>query len=98
MDPITWHSTTGYLFTLAGSIISASLKRQYLVTLSSTKAEYVAYCQAREETVCLQLLLKKLSHPQLGPTTLSYDNNSAILLANNPDFHAKTKHIDTQIY
>lgn len=27
-----------------------------------------------------------------------YDNNSAILLANNPEFHIRTKHIDTQVY
>lgn len=63
MDPITWRSTTGYLFTLAGGVISASSKRQHLVTLSSTKAEYVAYCQATKETVWLRLLLKELGYP-----------------------------------
>lgn len=98
IDPITRRSTTGYLFTLAGGVISASSKRQYLVTLSLTEAEYIAYCQATKETVWLQLLLKELGHLQLEPTTLSCDNNSAILLANNPEFHARTKHIDMQIH
>lgn len=98
MDLITHRSTTEYLFTLASGVINASSKRQHSVTLSSTKAEYVTYCQATKKAVWLRLLLKKLGHPQLGPTTLSCDNNSAILLANNPEFHARTKHIDIQIH
>lgn len=44
MDPNTRRPTTGYLFTLAGGVVSASSKRQNSVTLSSTEAEYVAYC------------------------------------------------------
>ncbi|WP_375449353.1 reverse transcriptase domain-containing protein [uncultured Nostoc sp.] len=51
MDPNIRRSTTGYLFTLAGGVVSASSKRQYSVTLSSTEAEYVAYCQATKEVV-----------------------------------------------
>ena len=39
MDLITRRSTTGFLFTLAGAVVSASLKRQHLVSLSSTAAE-----------------------------------------------------------
>lgn len=53
MDPITRRSTTGFLFTLAGGIVNASLKRQHSVTFSSIEAEYVAYCQAIKETVWL---------------------------------------------
>lgn len=53
MDPVTRRSTTGYLFTLAGGVVSASSKRQHSVKLSSTEAEYVAYCQATKEAVWL---------------------------------------------
>lgn len=95
MDPITRRSTTGYLFTIAGGVISASSKRQHSVTLSSTEAEYIAYCQATKEAVWLRLLLKELGYSQPGPTILSCDDNGAILLANNPEFHARTKYIDT---
>ena len=98
MDPMTRRSTTGFLFTLAGGIVSASLKRQHSISLSFTEAEYVAYCQATKKAVWLRLLLKKLGHPELGPTTLFCDNNSAILLANNPEFYARTKQIDTQVH
>lgn len=51
MDPITRYSTTGFLFTLAGGVVSVSLKRQHSVSLSLTEAEYVAYCQATKEAV-----------------------------------------------
>lgn len=46
INPITQRLTTGFHFILAGDVIIASSKRQHLVTLSSTKAEYIAYCQA----------------------------------------------------
>lgn len=95
MDPNTRRLTTGYLFTLAGGVVSASSKRQHSVTLSSTEAEYVVYYQATKEAVWLWLLLKELGQPRLRPTMLHCDNNSAILLASNPEFHARTKHIDT---
>ncbi len=42
--------------------------------------------------------IEELGYPQLGPTTFSCDNNSAILLANNSKFNARTKHIDTQVH
>lgn len=98
MDPNTRRSATGYLFTLAGGVVSASSKRQHSVTLSSTEAEYVAYYQATKEAVWLRLLLKELGQPRLEPTILHCDYNSAILLAHNPEFHARTKSIDTQVH
>ena len=97
MYPNTCRSTTRYLFTLAGGVVSVSSKRQHSVILSSTEAEYVAYSQATKEAVWLRLLLKKWGQPRLKPTTLHFNKNSAILLANNPEFHARTKHIDTQL-
>ncbi len=79
------------ILTLARGVVSVSLRRQPSVTLSCTKAEYVAYCQAADKAVWLRLLLKELGQPRLEPNTLHCDNNSAILLANHPEFHAQTK-------
>ncbi len=98
MDPNTRRSTTGYLFRFARGVVSVSSKRQQSVTLSSTEGEYVAYCQATMEAVWLWLLLKELEQPRLKQTTLHFDNKSAILLANNPEFHSQTKHIDTKVH
>lgn len=58
INPITHCLTTRYLFTIIGGIISDSSKRQQSITLSSTEAEYIVYCQATKEIVWLQLLLK----------------------------------------
>ena len=33
-----------------------------------------------------------------GAIRMDYDNQSAILLANNPTYHSKTKHIDVQYH
>ena len=51
MNPITHYSTTEYLFTIVDDVISALSKYQHFVTLSSTKAEYIAYYQATKEAV-----------------------------------------------
>ena len=39
MDPNTRRSTTGYLFTLTGDVVSVSSKHKHSVTLSSTEEE-----------------------------------------------------------
>ena len=44
-------STTGWIFTLAGAPISWSFKRQDVVTLSSTEAEYYALSEGGKEAI-----------------------------------------------
>ena len=44
-------STTGYVYTLGGTTISWGLKLQKIVTLSTTKAEYVAFTKASKEMI-----------------------------------------------
>src|SRR5271170_2579608 len=44
-------STSGYLFYLAGGVISWSSKRQPMVALSSTEAEYMALTHATKEAI-----------------------------------------------
>ena len=50
-------STPGYVFRLGGATISWKSKRQPIVTLSSTEAEYVALCTAAQEAIWLRHLL-----------------------------------------
>lgn len=93
-DPETRRSTTGYVFFLANGAITWSSRRQKLVTLSTTEAEYVAASTATRELVWLQKLLSDIGCPCEGETTLFVDNQSAIKLVKNPVFHKRTKHID----
>ncbi|SGY51134.1 BQ5605_C001g00968 [Microbotryum silenes-dioicae] len=88
-DPVTRRSVSGYVFMCAGGAISWIAKRQTLVTLSSTKAEYVAMSYAACEGIWLRRLLADLGFEQTTPTRLRGD----ITLAKHPAFHARTKHI-----
>ena len=46
------------------------------------------------EAIWLKRILKDLGVPNKDPTSLYYDNMSSIYLAQNPVFHARTKHIE----
>ena len=89
---------TGYVFMVDGAAVSWMSKKQELVTLSTTEAEYVAATHAAKELVWLRRLFKELFSPIDGPTTLHSDNKSAIALANGGQYHARTKHIDIRYH
>lgn len=94
-------STSGYVFLLAGGPISWASKKQTTVALSSTESEYIAMALATQEALWIQLLLTKLNINQhfttpvllCQPINMNVDNQSAIALARNPEYHARTKHI-----
>ncbi|PKU66659.1 putative mitochondrial protein [Dendrobium catenatum] len=87
-------STTGYCNFLGTSLVSWSVKKQTTIARSSTEAEYRAIASVTTEIIWLRQLLKELNCPQTEPTKLYCDNTSAIALANNPVYHARTKHIE----
>ncbi|XP_020686245.1 uncharacterized protein LOC110102303 [Dendrobium catenatum] len=87
-------STTGYCTFLGSSLISWSVKKQKTIARSSTKEEYRALATTAADLIWLCQLLQELDRPQYAPTNLLCDNTSAIALANNPVFHARTKHIE----
>lgn len=89
-------STTGYVLTLnAGPVAWGSIK-QKSVALSTTEAEYIAACHTAKEIVWLRNLLHEIGFEQVDSTTLFCDNQSAVRLVFNPEFHKRTKHIDVQ--
>ena len=72
-------------------------KRQAVVALSTTKAEYMESTHANKEVVCLQRLCSSIGFVQKF-VRLDCDTQSAIFLANNPTYQSKTKHIDVQYH
>ena len=88
-------STSGYIFFLAGGPISWSSKRQSTVALSSSEAEYIGQANAIRHAIHLSHFLNEIKIPPPLPITIYADNQSAIALSKNPEFHARTKHIDT---
>jgi hypothetical protein len=87
------HSTTGYVFFMAGAPISWATKRQPTVALSSMEAEYMAATAACQEAISLRSLLEEIGLP-LKALTLFMDNQSAIFQAQNSVVTARSKHID----
>ena len=94
--------TYGYIFKLYGRSVAWTLKKQQSVLTSTTEAEYVALCQTSKQAVWYSGLLRDIGYSTYlkdGFTVpLLCDNQSAIALADNPENHARSKHIDVQFH
>ncbi|KAJ0464501.1 putative RNA-directed DNA polymerase [Helianthus annuus] len=91
-------STTGYVFLFGSSPVCWCSKRQPTVSLSTTEAEYRAAAMAAQECTWLVQLLTDLNQVVDYKVRLWCDNMSAIKLAENPVFHARTKHIEVDYH
>ena len=79
------HSTTGNLFLMAGGPVSWLSKKQPVVALSTTEAEYVALSMATQEAVWLRRFLSGLAPAEVAkPTVIMEDNQGTIAIARNP--------------
>eukprot|EP00253_Pinus_taeda_P028820 PITA_28820 len=90
-------STSGYVFNLFGGAVSWMSKKQSVVALSTTEAEYMATTHASKETVWLQRLCSSMGLVQ-GAIRIDCDSQCAIFLAKNPAYHSKKEHIDVQYH
>ncbi|KAJ3622463.1 hypothetical protein MTP99_002971 [Tenebrio molitor] len=97
-DVTSRKSTTGIVVKLGTAIIAWKSTRQKIVALSTTEAEYVAACQTVKELIWLKLLLSELAIFENFKATLHVDNESAIKLIKNPEFHQRSKHIDVRYH
>ena len=86
-------STSGYVFWLAGSLISWASKKQRSVSISSCEAEYYAASLAAAEAKWLRTLLAELQQVCRKATTIYEDNTGCIRLSKDPCSHTKSKHI-----
>jgi hypothetical protein len=91
------HAISGYAFLIDGGAVSWSSKRQSLVMLLTTEAEYVAATHAAKEAVWLREFISEVFNPQ-GLMTLHSDSQSAIALTRNEQIHPRTKHIDIRFH
>lgn len=87
-------STSGYVFMMSNGDVSWSSRKQPVVTLSSTEAEYVAATACACQSVWMQRVLDKLGHFHCKCVTMFCDNCSTIKLSKNPVLHGRSKHID----
>ena len=85
------------MFTLAKAPVSWKSTLQSTVALSTTEAEYMTFTEAVKEAIWLQGLLDDLGVGQ-KQVTVFCDSQSAIHLANDQVYHARTKHIDVRYH
>ena len=90
-----YKSTSAYVFLMGGGAVTWRSKNQTTIALSSTEAKYVALCKAGHEACWLRNLLEELGEPQLNPMLIKGNNNRSIAMAQNPQFHKRSKHIAT---
>ena len=104
-DATGLHSTSGYIFLYGQTAISWKTKKQSLIAVSTTEAEYLEAIEASKEAIWLRRILHELlsclTNPKPGKSalpnasiTLHIDNQATIKLIQNSRFHERTKHIE----
>ena len=89
---------SGYTFLIDGGAVLWCMKKQEIIALLTTEAEYVAVTHAAKEALWLRTLIKEIFGNINGPTTLYSDNQSAIALMRDHQHHTRTKHIDIRFH
>lgn len=94
-DLNTRKSNSGQVFFLNGGCISWSCRKQNIVTLSSTEAEFVALPDACKELLWLRKLLRDMHQEVDEPTIVYEDNQSCLDFITREKFSIRMKHVDT---
>ncbi|PKU79436.1 putative mitochondrial protein [Dendrobium catenatum] len=92
-DHLDRKSTTRYYLFLGATLLAWSVKQQTTVARSSTEAEYRFMAAAATDIIWTRRLFEDFLLPQ-QLTILFCDNVSAMSIACNPIFNARTKNIE----
>ena len=89
---IECRSTSGFCFTIGGSLVSWYSKKQGCVAQSACESEYISAAEAAKECLWFKNLLGEIGFKQ-GCIKMYEDNQACIALSKNPQNHNRTKHI-----
>jgi hypothetical protein len=92
------HAISGYAFLIDGGAVSWSSKQQEIVSLSTTESKYVAAMHGGKEALWLCSLISEVFGPITSPTTLFSNNQAAIALTCDHQYHPHMKHIDVRYH
>jgi KUP system potassium uptake protein len=83
---------------MGGAATSWFCKKQPVVSISSTEAEYYALSEAIKEVLWVRQVLNEIGLSLNRPTTVYQDNRSTIAIALNPIQHQRVKHMDVRVH
>lgn len=96
-DPEDRKLVMGHYFFIYKALVSWCSKKQRTVSISTTKAKYIALGHAACESVWIKRFLNKLGITDpIGAYLLYEDNKTSIILTKNAKSQARTKQIDLQ--
>nr|GEW81891.1 hypothetical protein [Tanacetum cinerariifolium] len=95
---VTKKSVSGYCIFFNNCFISWKSKKQATLSKSSTESEYRAMGSSTCEIRWIIKILNDFKIKVTLPVSLYCDNESAIQIANNPDFHERTKHFEIDVH
>lgn len=91
-------SMNGMVSLINTGAISYKAQQQQVVALSTTEAEYIAGSEGSKEIVWISRFLGELGIELTKKPLLLGDNQGALKLIKNPEFHQRTKHIDIKYH
>ena len=91
-------STSGCVFQIGGGAVSWRSKKQTCVALSTAEAEYMALASAAQEAIWMRQLTTDPKSAPDKPTIILEDNQSAMSMPKNPQFHGRTKYIEIKFH
>lgn len=91
-------SCSGFVIKMGSAAISWGSKKQTIVALSSTEAEYIALSTITREILWLKQLQVEIDQNAEALTKIYCDNQSAIKLAEIDAYRPRTKHIDIRFH
>lgn len=91
-------NTSGLVFMIGSGVVSWVSKKQPVVSLSTTKAEYIATAFCACQCIWLRRILEQLGAEEKEETVILCDNSSTIQLSKNPVFHGRSKHIAVRFH
>eukprot|EP00924_Labyrinthula_sp_SR-Ha-C_P005173 snap_masked-scaffold_1-processed-gene-23.56-mRNA-1 protein AED:0.49 eAED:0.49 QI:0/-1/0/1/-1/1/1/0/268 len=86
-------SVTGFLLFLNNTLVANKSKKQPIITMSSTEAEYVGLSLALNELKFALLILEEMNMEYIVDVFM--DSQSAIRIVKNKEVNGRTKHLDT---
>eukprot|EP00924_Labyrinthula_sp_SR-Ha-C_P013265 snap_masked-scaffold_45-processed-gene-0.58-mRNA-1 protein AED:1.00 eAED:1.00 QI:0/-1/0/0/-1/1/1/0/129 len=86
-------SVTGFLIFLNNTLVAHKSKKQAIITMSSTKQEYVGLSLDLKKLKFVLLILEEMNMEYIMDVFM--DSQSAIRIVKNKEINGQTKHLDT---